>query len=222
MSEDKNSPTPFFTPLRKWDKSIIILLGIILLNIWKFFSIPSILRRLTDVEDKQVGFLIFDSWIIILLSIFYIILNEAKTVSVLSLCFSYYVLFDVIGGTLRDIIGATIKHSDDDGRPVLRIGNPSRWLIASFLNVFLVILSFAILFLYYGNQFDPIIEDSISSIYMSAMTLTTLGYGDIKPLCADAKRIVLAELFFFLFLLTIKIPIAASVIKTESRYKYPK
>ena len=129
---------------------------------------------------------------------------------------SLYVLFDAVGATLRDIVSSPMHHIDNNGS-YISIGNPTRWLIISLVNVFMVIVSFAILFLHYGVQFKPAITDASTAIYMSALTFTTLGYGDILPLCATGKILIVVELSFFLFFLSIKLPLSVSVIRTETR-----
>jgi membrane-anchored glycerophosphoryl diester phosphodiesterase (GDPDase) len=129
---------------------------------------------------------------------------------------SVYVLFDSVGATFRDVVVSPIQNVDQKGS-FISIDSPSRWLLTSFINVLMVIVAFAILFLHYGDQFQPIIVDSTTAIYMSVITITTLGYGDIRPVCAIGKKLVCVELFYFLFFLAVKLPIAVSAIRAKTR-----
>ncbi len=217
MALKSDNSNRFFLSCTYWNCSIILLISIVILNLWKIFSPPSWIRYIFKLEEKKCKALVFDVWVVIMLIIFYIFLNGSKNTSIIAVFFSFYVLFDSVGGTLRDIIESPALNLDPKDGPVISIGNPSRWLLATLLNVILVILSFSILFLYYGNQFEPKVTDSVTALYMSIQTLTTLGYGDIFPVCSIGKKLVFCEILFSLFILTIKIPIAVSVIKSKTR-----
>ena len=127
-------------------------------------------------------------------------------------------LFDSVGATFRDVVVSQLQNVDQEG-PFISIDSPSRWLLTSLINVFMVIAAFAILFLQYGIQFQPQIVDTTTAFYMSIMTFTTLGYGDVLPVCAIGKKLVCIELSYFLFFLAVKLPIAVSVIRTKTRDK---
>jgi hypothetical protein len=80
-----------------------------------------------------------------------------------------------------------------------------------------MVLCFAILFLYSGLQFNPSISDPVTALYQSALTFTTLGYGEITPVSNIAKWIVIFELAFFILFIGLKFPVAISMFRVKQR-----
>lgn len=50
--------------------------------------------------------------------------------------------------------------------------------------------------LYLGNQFKPPIEDAVSALYFSVITMATVGYGDILPIEPTARLFVISIVIF--------------------------
>lgn len=142
-----------------------------------------------------------------------ILLFLKKVNSIFFIYPTFYTLFNIFTITLRELLGP-INHKEN-GEYRLYIRNSVRWFIYAFINVFIVILCYSILFLKFGNQFTPNINKPLTAFYHSIMTFTTLGYGDIKPTCDLSKTIVISELIYFIMVVLGKIPIAASVIKVR-------
>lgn len=218
MSNEQGKTFPLFVPIKFYKRSLILLLSVSIYNFWVLISPPSWLRYFFSKRNRKQENWIVEIWILILIGLLIISLTVLSLPAYLRYIIVFYILLDTIGSTIRDIVISPIIYNDNKG-PFLSIDNPSRWLIVSFINIFVVILAFAILFLEHGLQFAPTITDATTAIYMSTVTFTTLGYGDIKPICSVGKRLVLLELSYFLFFLLIKIPLAVSVIRTESRDK---
>jgi hypothetical protein len=111
------------------------------------------------------------------------------------------------------------KTCDATGRPYKEVSGKTRWLLLTFFTVSHVVLCFAILYRYSGRSFEPEIRDSMTAVYQSLLTLTTLGYGDISPK-ADAvfvKAVVVWELALFLLLLVVRLPMAVSLTEVKDR-----
>jgi hypothetical protein len=140
-----------------------------------------------------------------------VLLNPKNWVQVL---ISVMCLLNVCGAILRDLIVAPQKHSDHQGSYIL-VRSRLRWFLIAPFQAYSIIICFAIMFLDYGNQFNPIISDSLTAIYQSTLTFTTLGYGDIKPICFIGKVLVISELFFFFLFIGIKLPISASLVRVK-------
>jgi len=97
----------------------------------------------------------------------------------------------------------------------VRIRNISRWLIFSGINIFQIVLCFAILMKSYGYQFSKTILDWETALYQSILTFTTLGYGEYVPICNGTKFLVIFELAAFILIIGFKLPIAINVIKVK-------
>jgi hypothetical protein len=124
--------------------------------------------------------------------------------------FAIYFLLNSIGATLSDVFLAPNFHSGD-----IQVYDRQRWLILTLLVLVEVILSFAIIVLYYHDKFNAPISDSLTAIYFSAVSFLTLGYGDFYPSCPESKILLLCELGYFLLFLSLKLPIAISMISVK-------
>lgn len=128
---------------------------------------------------------------------------------------AFYGLAGVMAALLRDAVYSPLKNSDQEGG-FISIRNRPRWMVLAYLALVQVALCFAILFLAWGTDFRPPITDPVTALYQSAVTLTTLGYGDILPGSPAGKKLVVAELFFFLAFLGVRLPLAVSVLRVKS------
>ncbi|MBN2474145.1 MAG: two pore domain potassium channel family protein [Pirellulales bacterium] len=124
-----------------------------------------------------------------------------------------YGLIDVVQAILRDVVISPL-HPSKSGDHVT-IQNVPRWLILALLNILEVVLCFAVLFRCCGDGFCPQIRDSLTALYQSALTFTTLGYGDIRPMTWVAKALACAELTFFILFLATKLPVAISALRVK-------
>jgi hypothetical protein len=207
---------PLFVPPRLYSKSVFLFVAVCFYDISVFFSPPFLLRYLLAKKGRPQENWVVEVWLILLLVLGWLVLDSAFISWYVRYVLACYFLLDTVAATLRDIVVSPIVYRDKKG-PFLSIHNPSRWLLVTVVSVFLIIEAFALLFLNYGWQFYPPITDAITASYVSLVTFTTSGYGDIKPVGWAAKRLVCAELLFFLFFLAVKIPLAVSVVRTKSR-----
>jgi len=205
-----------FAPFNWSSGSIIIWLASLLTNILIAFSpLTWIEYYYFQPRKRESPLWLVEVWIIILLLVLAITLADGQS-SVVCWVIAIYGLVDVLGATLRDLVVAPQVHRDSKGGYLL-IRNRIRWLLLVPLNVGQIILCFAILLLYYGDQFKPQISDPLTALYQSALTFTTLGYGDFTPKASAGQIIVSLELAFFILFLGIKLPIAISVIRIKEQ-----
>jgi hypothetical protein len=199
-----------FLPL-EWEGSIILLLARIVTNVLLFFS-PMV--WLSRWRQKDAELWLVDTWLLLLTVMQIVALcitrPDERGLDIVCALFAVFTLIDILAASLRDFVGGPIVHEGFIG-----IRHPQRWLFATFLVAVQTVLSFAILQTFYGKQFNPTIEDPFTAFYFSTSTFTTLGYGDIHPLCWKSRMLVVAELFYFLLFLSLKLPVAVSLIKTK-------
>jgi hypothetical protein len=91
-------------------------------------------------------------------------------------------------------------------------GSP-RALIYVFIDYMHIVLIFSIYYMSYGIFFSDtfskcgngIFTDFVSPVYFSFVTITTLGYGDLKPVYRLGKALTILELLFGVLLLVVVI-----------------
>ena len=132
---------------------------------------------------------------------------------------SIYGLYNIILSAGKDLIENPIINEINEGEYFIEISSPVRWLLMTMVNVFQVVLCFSFIFLVYGQQFKPPIKDSVTAIYQSLLTFTTLGYGEITLICNSGKKIVIAELSYFIGFLALKLPVVLSAFKIKIKKK---
>jgi hypothetical protein len=76
-------------------------------------------------------------------------------------------------------------------------------------------LCFATLNLAQGAAWRPEITDSLTALYHTVVTITTLGYGDIHPISDTAKWLVIAQLGYFMLFAFLVFPIALTAFRTK-------
>jgi hypothetical protein len=130
---------------------------------------------------------------------------------------SIYVLFNIFLSAANDLIENPVINKFQKCSYFIEIRNPVRWLLLSTINIAQIVLSFGLLFLVYGVQFEPQITDSTTAIYQSLITFTTLGYGEIIPVCNFGKKIVILELSYFLLFLVLKLPAVLSAFEVKRK-----
>lgn len=112
--------------------------------------------------------------------------------------------------------------------PIFEVQRVTRWALMALLSVAQIVLAFAVLIRWNAAQFwvarpgvgvdctlAEVGRPSVTSLYQSFLTLTTLGFGDIQPTCALAELLVIAELSFFVMLVLLKLPIAVGGIRVR-------
>lgn len=108
----------------------------------------------------------------------------------------------------------------------LTIRGRARWLVLSFTGAILIVFCYANIIYKYKDSFYFMneqcnnyehIDDPTTALYYSALTFTTLGYGDIKPVNDNnnGKIIVTTELGFFILFVLLRLPLAVSVLKVK-------
>ena len=118
----------------------------------------------------------------------------------------------VVAALLRDVIHAPL--TTVDGTIAIRSG--PRWMVLALLGAVQVATCFAVILLKWGHDFKPPISDPTTALYQSAVTFTTLGYGEITPATQTGKIIVLSELCFFFVVFAARLPLAVSVLRVRS------
>lgn len=196
-----------------WTGSIITFFANNLVNILSFISIiPFIDDRIHKRFNLSSEHLWPRECFVLFIVIFPIILFSLSGNQCLWLPWvGGFCLLNVLSAFLREIIVAPQVTSDRTQGTII-VRNLRRYLIIALLHAITIIVCFAMLLLYFGEQFDPEISDHITALYQSALTFTTLGYGDIKPVenSTIGRVLVIFELAFFILFLGVKLPIAAS------------
>lgn len=205
-----------FAPL-KWEGSIVIWLSLLLSNILLCINFTVLFDLVWIKLFKKETFLAVPELNILFQLCAQVTFLYHYHGNRMSLIIAIYILVDILGIAMRDLIIAPQIHRDDEGGFIL-IRHRRRWLLLAFSNAIQIVASFAMIFLYYGKQFEPYIKDPVTAIYQSALTFSTLGYGEIKPICTEGKIIVSIELFYFLFFLVGKLPTAVSVIRIRRKH----
>ncbi len=207
----------------KKSKSIVLPAARILANLFACLSLFTWVRYSMAHYKKTNRPWMAETWVILLLGLLVLGLMTSSVGNV-NLClviFAAYVLVDAIGSVIRDVVISPTKYNDQYG-PYISVYDGPRWLILGLLNVIEVIMCFAVLFLYYGQQFYPSIEEPITAIYFSFVTFVSLGYGDIKPICLSTKILVCFEIFTFILFLAIRLPAAVSILRVKEEPTGPK
>jgi len=199
----------------KWSGSIVVWIGSLLTNILISLSPLTWIESYLQRRGRYSPLWLAEVWVIILLFLQAFILVYGQS-SRFSMVVAIYGLLEVLGATLRDVVVAPQIHHNSEGS-YIPVRDRLRWLLFVPLHIAEVILCFAILFLYYGNAFNPQIYDPLTALYQSALTFTTLGYGDFTPTDRAGQIIVSLELAFFIVFLAVKLPIAISVIRIKQQ-----
>ena len=211
----------------RWNGSFILLIYGLLTNVLlllcpltyvRHFLFPTLRRNPKTIAITK---LIVDSYVLSLLSVqavllFCVATPEAHRWIVVVAIFS---LVDVLGSTLLDILIAPSLHEDASGHFVL-VQDPIRWFVMAPLSVLQVVLGFALLFRSYAGHFHGAggpLTDPLSALYFSAVTIATVGYGDITPNSDSSigQILVLTEILYFFFFILMKLPLALSIARVR-------
>lgn len=99
--------------------------------------------------------------------------------------------------------------------------HPLRTVLGTFLTFTYQVIGFAVFFVASENHFHRKIEGILDAIYFSFVTITTLGYGEIKPITPWGKLLIVFELLAGLYFLVIIISIIASWINEPPEIDEP-
>jgi hypothetical protein len=207
----------------KKSKSIVLPATRILANLFAWLSLFTWVRYSMAHYKKPNRPWMADTYVILLLVVLVLGLTMSGegNVRLWLVVFAVYVLVDALGSVIRDVVISPTKYNDQYG-PYISVYDGTRWLALALLNVIEVVLCFAILFLYYGQQFSPSIAEPTTAIYFSFVTFVSLGYGDIKPICLSTKILVCFEIFTFILFLAIRLPAAVSILRVKEEPTGPK
>lgn len=95
------------------------------------------------------------------------------------------------------------------------LGNLNSWLIMIFLKWLDMILCFSVLTLYLGDHWNKAVETPLNALYITVVTMLTLGYGDFHPADYQTRILVIGKLLCFLIYLLLVFPIVAGSFKTR-------
>jgi hypothetical protein len=204
--------TKWFVPL-KWEGSLAILVVRFLNNVFSAASLLTWFNVVWTYKKKEMRPWFVEIWVFLLCIILFLSLFLGRPGDTIIWWVGVYVLVDVIGAAIRDIVASPFHHRDDRGG-YIKVYDKTRWLFMAVVNVAQVALCFALLALYYGDQFNPHITDPLSAIYFS------VGYGDIVPTCTKTRALFCWELLIFLLIMVVKLPIAVSVMRIKEERVY--
>jgi len=88
--------------------------------------------------------------------------------------------------------------------------HPLRTILITFVTFSYQVIGYAVFFVALESHFSRKIEGILDAIYFSFVTITTLGYGEIKPTTPWGKLIIIFELLTGLYFLVIVISIITS------------
>jgi hypothetical protein len=125
-----------------------------------------------------------------------------------------YRLLDLGQGLASILVFESRRRQDDQGGFIL-VRHPVRWISLTILNLGEVVLYFSFAYLTWGAQFEPPISTRIAAIYQSLAAFVA-GGGSV-PTSDLARVIVIFQLCYFVFFLTIVAPVALSLIRAKER-----
>lgn len=214
----------------KWEGSLVVLLVQLFYNALATLSLFNWIvffyerKKNKHIQDNQVNFrmpmLFIDIYVFTLLlaETFVFLFGER---SLLMILLGIYGLIDILCTTLRDVILSPSIHKDEDGS-YIEIRHSERWIYMAMINVFQVILCFAMIIYFFGEvypdgtcNFNIEIDSKLTAIYYSFVSFTTVGFGEIHPVVDIGKVIISLELVYFILLVLIKFPIAINLFRIK-------
>ena len=168
-------------------------IAILLQNIINFITRSITKRSITKrsiIERSTINQLYVIIWLIILFVI--LILNAFLTPWLVTLIVVYR-LIDIFIYRLYTIFVVRLIIPDKTGWDLKSL---NRSLVSLFINYLEIIFGFASLYLVtdsVGYNLDLSLSSWVDALYFSVITITTLGYGDIKPIAELGKWLTLLE-----------------------------
>lgn len=99
----------------------------------------------------------------------------------------------------------------------VRLRNTETWFLMSILTVGEIVQCFAVIIFATGAQWDPNVQDVGMAFYQSVVTITTLGFGDISPTTGLTRFIIVAELFYFVLIVVLLLPMLLTSLESSAR-----
>jgi len=100
--------------------------------------------------------------------------------------------------------------------------HPLRTVLSTLLTFTYQVIGYAVFILASENHFTRKIEGILDSIYFSFVTITTLGYGEIKPTSPWGKLLIIFELIIGLYFLVIILSVIVSWINEPPKVEEPR
>jgi len=132
----------------------------------------------------------------------------------LTVTFAGFRLYDVLFATMRDVFVLPDGFKNDEGEYIPHRGF-RRWIICALINLATTVVAFASAYYRFGNEFNPSIAGRMTALYYSVVTMTTLGYGDIKPATEWGQGLVVVQLAFFVLYVLLMLPMVLSAVRAK-------
>jgi len=203
-----------FAPLKRTGSPIILLASVII-NILSLFSPMIWIEFFYHRCDKDVPKYIIELWVLMWLCSQIVCLYFLGLSKRWLFFLGLYGLYNILLSASHDLIVNQLINKRTKCEYFVEVRNPIRWLLLTIINIGQGVFCFALIFFVFGNAFCPAIRDSITAIYQSILTFTTLGYGEITPTSSSGKIIVIFELAFFMIFITLKLPVVLSVFRIK-------
>ena len=136
-------------------------------------------------------------------------MNDKNLVSCVIMWIAIYRLFDIMVKAGKIIFIDSIVFSNNNGSSIfLPTRNPERWIILIIINIWEIMVCFAVLYFYW----DKNINDPITAMYQSIQTLTTPGNGHITD---ELKIIFIFQHVYYVIFVLLVAPRIFSLIRTK-------
>lgn len=199
------------------EKSVVVPALKWMIKLFSYLSLYERLRRLFWKHHELVPFWFAEVYILgwlVLVVAGLILVSPSSALFIVLVGLSIYRLGDILAAVGR-IFFIEREHRKDEMGHYLLIRHVGRWAICNLINVFEIMVCFAVLFLYLGGGFEEEIKDALTAFYQSILTITTLGYGEIHPDSQASKILVIFQLFYFLVYLLLILPRVFASIRTK-------
>jgi len=142
-----------------------------------------------------------------------VMLNTASAGMVLFAFIAAYRVLDILGYQMCVIL-------IDSQNPEWRLASLRRSFLSSLVNMYEIVVAFAILYIAiasisHSSNPELIISEPATSFYYSLVTMATLGYGEFVPKDLFSRNIVVAQILSELLFLVIFVPVFAANIVTQ-------
>ena len=207
------------------DKSKSILIPFInfIMHIIKWISINYILRNIFWKKESTVPIWYSEAYVlfwVILITLLYNFFSIYSSIYLILIILSIYRLIDILIGITLSIFIERKKFHDDFGFYIY-YSDIGRLSILLLLNIYEIIINFSVFYFKCGNQFVKNICDRLSAFYFSIVTMTTLGYGEIRPNCRFSQIIIILHLSYFIIFVLFIAPRIFSGIRVREFHPPP-
>lgn len=174
------------------------------------------LRWITQAAPPRYQALAVDLYLIALLGITLAVLfSDMVNRSPFAVAIALFGIVDIIAYQVT-----TVLVDGPAGR--LRITSPVRPVVLSLMNLLELVVCWAILYRNLGNVGGALWQDRpMDALYYSAVTMSTLGYGDFFPQDDVTRLLVIAQLAAAILIVGTILPLVQSSISTLRQGKEP-